>query len=148
METQKLAYQLREVMYVMGKNKTFHKQNNCTMRKNDFMFIHGIVCMNDGKPVKMNEISSYFDITPPAVSQIVGRLEKSGYVKREVMEHDRRSVYVFIQENTLDIIKQIEKQMNEEMVNMIQYIGEEDTKTLIRILQKISEYKRKEKNTL
>lgn len=148
METQKLAYQLREVMYIMGKNKTFHMQNDCSMRKSDFMFLHGIVCMNEAKPIKMSDISAYFDITPPAVSQIIARLEKLDYVKREIMEHDRRSVYVSILENGLNKIKQVEKQMNEDMINMISFIGEEDTIELIRILQKMNNYKRKDKKTI
>ena len=102
----------------------------------DMMFLNGIRQLHEGELVKMSELSSSFRITPAAISQVVRHLEHEGLVERVVLESDRRSVYVRITELASEIIgKQVAK-INQNMIELLHYLGEEDAEALLRIMRK------------
>lgn len=51
------------------------------------------------KKCTMGEIAHYMEISPSAVSQIVARLEKENYLKRDINPNNRREVVVLLAEN-------------------------------------------------
>lgn len=141
MNTQSLANEMREVMYLMKKEKPFNRECECYIKRHDLMVLNGIHHMNDGKPVKMCMINQRFKISAPATSQLIRKYEKKGYISREVSEDDRRNVYVQLTDFAKEEIKAAEKQLNEDLVAFIDYLGEEDAKELIRILKKATKFK-------
>ena len=92
--------------------------------------------IQNGNMVKMSEISSYFHITPAAVSQMIRSFEKKGWVERVILDNDRRSVYIKVSDAGSRMIEQNEKHVTEKLVEFIEMLGEEDAEALIRILEK------------
>ena len=90
--------------------------------------------MNQCHPVKMSDISHYLDITPAAVSQSVRDFEKKGWVKRVTTENDRRSVYVNITADAVQLLKRYEAHLKENLKTFITTLGPEDAQAFVRIV--------------
>ncbi|RAV22932.1 MarR family winged helix-turn-helix transcriptional regulator [Paenibacillus contaminans] len=54
--------------------------------------------VNKRKSVTVREIADSMQVSSSAISQIVSKLEKSGYVKREINVHNRREILVLLDE--------------------------------------------------
>lgn len=66
----------------------------------------------------MGEIAHYMEITPSAISQIVTRLEKENYLKRDINPNNRREVVVMLDEFG-HVYYQRDEQINELIINKI-----------------------------
>lgn len=133
------VHKLRRLMYRF-KNVRRPEKGKDHMRMHDMMMLVGIQKVGNGEAVKMSQLSSYFKITAPAVSQIMRKLEDQGYIERIIRDEDRRSVYVKVSEKAIKEIKTIQAHMDKTLIDMIDYLGEEDTDELIRLLDKVLSY--------
>ncbi|MDX8367317.1 MarR family winged helix-turn-helix transcriptional regulator [Cytobacillus sp. IB215665] len=96
-----------------------------------------------------NEISNHFSITPSAATQLVSKLEKKGFLKREINVNNRREIIVHLDEKG--------KEYNQIMANFELYIiqkyysklNENDLENLVDLQQKLyniaTEIQQKEK---
>jgi DNA-binding MarR family transcriptional regulator len=87
--------------------------------------------------VTISTLSEHLAISKPAVSQMINVLEDRGYVERITTKNDRRIVYVKLTdagEHSLErALQAVMKVLNEIFGKM----GEEDTKTLLALLDKL-----------
>lgn len=142
METKKLADELRETIYLFGKNDALKPKCKPKIRHHDLMFLKAIEHLDVANgSVKMNDLSNYFSISAPAISQVIRRFETLGYVSREQLDHDRRSVYIQLSEQVKIEMKETEAMINANLIRLITFLGEEDSKELIRIMQKASQFR-------
>lgn len=139
MKEQDLAHEMMQMMFMMGKNKTFH--GNCEdMRGRDIMVLKTIEALDGGKPIKMSVITNRFHISAPATSQIIRRLENLGFVERIHLVEDRRSVYIQLSELAKKMIRQNEEELYQHFHGLIEYLGEDDAKKFIELLHKTNAY--------
>ena len=101
--------------------------------------ILGLICESEKKNKKINitEISNKLKITKSAVSQSISKLEKKGFVKRKINLFDKKINYLSVTKETM---KQSDKKHieHEKMINnVINKMGEEDSKELSRLLNKL-----------
>lgn len=142
MDAKELAYQLREMIYLFGKNGALRPPCQPKIRHHDMMFLTAISKLDQNRGgVKMSDLSNYFNISAPAISQTIRRFEKLGYIERIQLQNDRRSVYIRIQPDVLAMMDEVESVVNENLMQLITYLGEEDAKELIRIMKKASEFR-------
>ncbi len=90
------------------------------------------------KPVTITEISEKINISKPAVSQAINALEDKLFVNRVYTKSDRRVVYVEITEKGNEAIENAFKKRNESFNKLLELLGEEDSETFLRLLEKIS----------
>ncbi|MFD2444561.1 MarR family winged helix-turn-helix transcriptional regulator [Bacillus sp. CGMCC 1.16607] len=87
------------------------------------------------RPRTVNEISQYFSVTASAASQLVSKLEKQGYVKREINPENRREIIVHIgikgqeynqlvEENQLHLIEKYYAKLSKEDIEKLLDIHE------------------------
>lgn len=107
------------------------------------MFLTAIARMEETQNglVKMNDISNFFKVSPPATSQTIRKFETLGYVERVQLENDRRSVYIRLTDKVKQEMQHAQEELNENLVQLITYLGEEDAKELIRIMRKASHFR-------
>lgn len=144
METKKLAMELQELIYLMNRQMAEEKCHHHEIRPHDLMILNGINQINQGNPVKMSDIGRYFKVSAPAISQVMRRYEQCGYIVREVSSQDRRNVYIHISGDMKQKLLDEALKTNEKMVEILDYLGEDDAKQFVRIMKKITQY-RKEK---
>ena len=98
-------------------------------------------CINDEnlQGIKMSDISKFMNVSKPATTQIINDLEKKGYVERVLTQNDRRVVYISLTESGNEILDRGEKEGFSMLERIADCLGEEDTKDLIRIINKLTE---------
>lgn len=90
--------------------------------------------------LKVSEISSILHVTAPTVTQIINKLEKDGYVIRNMDPSDRRAVKIRLTEKGLDITKKARRIFSESFTGLVEFLGEEDSEKLEELLTKVFHY--------
>ncbi|MGG4263809.1 MarR family winged helix-turn-helix transcriptional regulator [Peribacillus simplex] len=88
----------------------------------------------------VNELAYNMNITASAVSQLVKRMEKDHYVKREINTQNRREINVLLDWKGIKIYEtydEIDKLMIEKYYSKLE---EDEVKQLNSIVKKLSEY--------
>lgn len=111
-------------------------KNQPIIKHRDVMMLDAILKINDGDLVKMNDLSCYFQVTPAAISQMMKQFEKKGWIERIVLDSDRRSVYIKVNDDAKQMINGCEKRINETLIAFIETLGKEDSEAFVRILEK------------
>jgi len=99
--------------------------------------IHSI---NQGQAVMISQISSKLEISNAATTQMVDTLELQGFVERSYDEHDRRITLVKLTENGKSALKFAFTQTTLFLDGLFEFLGEEDTQNLMRLIDKMLEY--------
>jgi DNA-binding MarR family transcriptional regulator len=116
----------------------FAKDQNMPLKNNEYMLLFTLSnCRKAGTSgMKASEISDTLNITPGAVTHIINSLEKKGYVERVNDFTDRRIVLIKPNEKGNEVITMMNSMFFQKLKNIIEFLGDGDTKELIRILSK------------
>ena len=87
-----------------------------------------------------SEISNEMGISTARVAAALNNLESKGLVSRRIDLRDRRRILVELTDAGRALEIRHAKAVMATMVRMLQDLGEEDAKELLRILKKISEH--------
>lgn len=93
--------------------------------------------------VSLNELSKKLSLSKSTVSGIVDRLEKQGYVIREIPEENRRMVKISLTNKALEksYIKNIK---TKHLAEMLEKIGLEETEKILSAFRKLENLSRLE----
>lgn len=84
------------------------------------------------------EISQRFDINTSRVAAILNNLCKKGFIERQSDPHDKRKIQVFITERGKEYVLTIHKEITTRVIELLQVLGEDDTKEYIRITKRLT----------
>ncbi|MDF2870479.1 MAG: MarR family transcriptional regulator [Anaerocolumna sp.] len=87
--------------------------------------------------VRVGELSKMVHSTKSATSKMLKALEEKGYVTRITDTKDRRVVYICLTDRGHEIIQESISQLRIFTDNTIQKMGEDDTRSLIEMLNKL-----------
>lgn len=102
--------------------------------------------INDGQAFTTTQLAQKMDVTNAASSQMVEKLVKVGFVKRESDDNDRRVTWVSLTEKGKEQLRIAYNEASDFIEGMIDYIGEEDTNIMLPIMDKVLEYAKKMSN--
>lgn len=85
-------------------------------------------------------ISSKLSVTRSAITQLINRLEGQNYINKQTDSSDRRHVRVTMTKKAYNTLKTLQNMLANQTLGLVEYLGEKDTKELIRLLNKISDY--------
>lgn len=89
--------------------------------------------------VEASLIREVSQMSGPAVSQMLKALEKKDYIKRVMVEEDRRKVSVYLTEQGKEILATSKKIFLDIVDKIYEDFGEEDTKKFIELLNRFEE---------
>jgi len=95
---------------------------------------------DDKKALTVTEISNLLQITPAGVTHLINPLEEAGYIKRLPDPNDRRIVLVGLTDKGTEVAEALIAEVQEQLIGLVNYLGEEDSETLIRLLSKSIEF--------
>lgn len=100
---------------------------------------HGdiLVCLYHNDKITMKDIADKIHRTRPTVTVLVDKLEKLGYLKREISQKDSRYTYIALTkkgQNFKPIFEKISKDLND---MLYKNLSEEESDILENLLQKI-----------
>lgn len=86
---------------------------------------------------KISEVTKELDIPKPATSKLINSLEEQEYVIRSMDKTDRRVIYIELTEKGRNALEEMKRKRNEIANNLMSQLGEEDAKELMRIVDKL-----------
>jgi DNA-binding MarR family transcriptional regulator len=78
-------------------------------------------------------------ISKAAVSQMLGSLEKKGYIQREINPSNRRKIVITLTKKGKISIDNAEKSIDDLMMRIIERFGEENSRNLACLLNRFTE---------
>jgi DNA-binding MarR family transcriptional regulator len=84
--------------------------------------------------LKVTELSNLLQITPAGVTHLLNPLEESGHIERLQDPRDRRIVRVGLTDKGTQAAQVLMGAVQEQLAGLLDHLGEEDSKTLIRLL--------------
>ena len=88
--------------------------------------------------MKISLLCEVTHLSRPAVSQHVNGLEDRGYVRRSSSRADRRVTYLTLTDEAEALLKECRESMLHRTKRMCELLGEEDTKALIALSDKVA----------
>lgn len=121
------------------------------IKQNEFVLLIVIIdsISPEVKGIKVSELSTILKITPAAVTHMINSLEKKEYLERLSDKKDRRIVLVRPTETGSKVIESMKKQFFDDLKELLDFLGEKDSKALLRILNLVNSFhnQKKKKNT-
>jgi DNA-binding MarR family transcriptional regulator len=94
----------------------------------------------DKKAFTVTEISNLLQITPAGVTHLINPLEDTGTIERLQDPHDRRIVRIGLTDKGTQVAEALISEVQEQLIGLVNHLGEEDSKTLIRLMSQAIEY--------
>ncbi len=94
------------------------------------------ILRGEGKPLPSLEIAERMIQIVPAITGLIDRLEKQELVVRQRCQDDRRVVYVAITRKAIDLLKRIDKPLDELQNQLVGHLSASELSTLSRLLEK------------
>jgi len=90
--------------------------------------------------IRPSELGEILRLKRPTITSLVNSLENQGYVERISDDHDRRVVLVRLTNKGDNLMDQVQQSFIRQIRQTMEYIGEEDTRELIRIIGKVRSF--------
>jgi DNA-binding MarR family transcriptional regulator len=136
-----LAQDLLNVFMQINKNN-WQKCAVHGIKKSEFMLLFTLSQFIEGSEegIKPSVLSAKLGITPPAVTHMINSLEGLGYVQRFNDVTDRRIVLLKVTEKGHGMVQKTNEEFFNALKGLIEYLGTNDAKELIRILKLTHDY--------
>ncbi|MBL7130532.1 MAG: MarR family transcriptional regulator [Candidatus Omnitrophica bacterium] len=86
---------------------------------------------------KVSAIAKRMGVSPPTITGIVDRLQKSGYVNRFRDSKDRRVVFVKLTKKGHKFVEKLKKTIQRRWSQILVYLTDEERLAYVKILKKI-----------
>jgi DNA-binding MarR family transcriptional regulator len=94
----------------------------------------------DSPGINVSKISNILKVTSPTITQMVNCLEAKGLVGRSIDKEDRRGVRVSLTDHGACIIKKATADLLTSFNELVEYLGEDNSKKLIELLSSVFTY--------
>lgn len=140
MEYQKQAKELMNYIFLTERNRQSLLNVLSEIPKGEMAVL--MYLMNEEDGVCANVISRFFQINTSRVAAILNSLSKKGMVKRQTDTNDKRKIHVYLTEDGKIYTQQKIELLINYISEVLRYLGEDDAKEYIRIMKKMSQFKK------
>jgi DNA-binding MarR family transcriptional regulator len=105
----------------------------------DIMVLFCVAFCDINQKVKLTDIAKTLKVTLPAVTHKVNDLVDKSYLEKVPSEKDLRVIFIRLTENGKKYVESIRDDYYKPIEQLAIHLGEEDSKNLLRIMNKISE---------
>ena len=105
----------------------------------DIMVLFCVAFCDVNQKVKLSDIAKTLKVTLPAVTHKVNDLVGKNYLEKLPSSKDLRVIYVRLTESGKTYVESIRDDYYKPIEQLSEHLGEEDTRNLLRIMNKISE---------
>lgn len=150
-EITKITYELQNILFMMRRahltsNAVSNEKLSSMLKDSEIRLLYLFAVFNEGKPVSPSEIAKKTHVTFGAISHHINSLEKKGLIKRTTAKDNKRVVYITLTEKGQKLVKVIEKAMFKKIYKLVEFLGENDSIILVRLISKISEFANNQNN--
>lgn len=139
MSIQEFADKMNDVVPVMIKE--FSKRHVSEVYKGKItlpqFLILGFLYKNPDS--RMSDLAHFMSVSTAAMTGMVDRLVKYGYVIRESEPHDRRVIKIKLTSKGSELVKKINQKRREMIIDVFGRVSETDRRDYLRVLMKIKD---------
>lgn len=122
------------------KYSTF-KRDNIDMTKKYIIYL-----LSKNKSINPKDVMEKISIKPQALANLLTNLENQGYIYRKINKNDKRKMDITITQKGVELKETCYKEEIKKMKDLIEFLGEEDSKKLIYLLERVSNFYEKNRN--
>lgn len=104
----------------------------------DIMVMFCVAFCDMNQRLKLTDVAKTLRVTLPAVTHKVNDLVDKKYLEKETSAKDLRVTYIKLTQPGKEFVESIRDEYYQPLKALVDNLGEEDTKNLMRILDKIS----------
>lgn len=116
-----------------------YKRAKTSLSDADIMVLFCIAFCDINQKVKLSDVAKTLRVTLPAVTHKVNDLVDKNYVQKETSSKDLRVTYIKLTAEGKAYVDLIKDEYYQPLKELAKHLGEEDTQTFMRILDKISQ---------
>lgn len=114
---------------LMSKNSTeSHEEKEATMLQ-----FSALRCLQEQKNIAVNELGSCLHMSKSSATQLIERLVKSGFIKRQEDKNDRRIIHLSLTPAGEEETTRLKNKFLQKIEVIFSHLPEHDIKELIRI---------------
>ena len=118
--------------YFFNNCDTLLKQFDLTKQECMFLIITYTSSKNENN-VSLKVIREKMEMSKPAISILMSKLEKKGYIERHLNKNNLREIYVKLSTYSMEIARITINQINEHINQIIERMGKEKVEQLIEL---------------
>jgi DNA-binding MarR family transcriptional regulator len=134
-----LAFELQNVLGQLKRDNKF-KHNHSGLKGAERHILLLICDIKKGKAITISDIANKIGVTLAAVTHQINTLEKQGLIKRLPNSDDRRVVLIELTKKGNAQVVKLKKEFTKRIQILTDFLGEEDTKDLIRLIRKMADF--------
>lgn len=81
------------------------------------------------------ELADRLYVTRPSVSALLERLERGGFIRREVSQVDRRGICIWLEDRGMEVIASLRAELREYVGGLMESMSDHDLQTLTSALE-------------
>ncbi len=116
-----------------------YKRAQTSLSDADIMVLFCIAFCDMNQKIKLSDVAKTLRVTLPAVTHKVNDLVEKNYIEKETSTKDLRVTYIRLTSEGKVYVESIRDAYYSPLKDLVKHLGEEDTQTLMRILDKISQ---------
>ncbi len=105
----------------------------------DIMVLFCVAFCHEHEELMITDIAKTLKVTLPAVTHKVNELVNKNYIMKVPSDKDLRVIIIKLTDEGRDYVESIKEDYYHPIQVLADHLGEEDTQTLLRILEKVSE---------
>jgi DNA-binding MarR family transcriptional regulator len=119
-----------------------YKRQNTKLSDADIMVLFCVAFCDMNQKIKLTDVAKTLRVTLPAVTHKVNDLVEQKYLIKETSEKDLRVTYIKLTPQGKTYVEMIRETYYQPLKALKDYLGNEDTETLMRLLDKIAHMKK------
>jgi len=135
---------VNELLSVLQQIKRGHTGTmpKVSIRKSEMFTLMNIGSLMKKHPegIKQGSLSQILNLAPPTVTPMINVLEDNGYIERVGSKEDRRVVFIRLTEKGKTFLDEKENLFKSNIKALVEYLGEEDSETFIRLIRKTGDF--------
>ncbi|MHB0977232.1 MAG: MarR family winged helix-turn-helix transcriptional regulator [Candidatus Aquicultorales bacterium] len=134
------AQELESAMRALKRANFMGAKDDSGLKGSEKHFIWALKTINDGRQVMPSEAAKKLQVTLGAVTHYINSLEEQGFIVREASPTDKRVVLVSLSPKGQEVVTALKKIYFGKIRGLVEYLGDQDSAELTRLLKKISEF--------
>lgn len=112
----------------------------CNVNMQELILMKGISENTDRQNnVTLSEIRKYLALSKATISQMLGSLERKGYIKREIDKNNRRNIIATLTPEGRELLAYKNIEYSRKLDRIVAYLGTDDTQTFIYLVGRLVE---------
>jgi DNA-binding MarR family transcriptional regulator len=95
--------------------------------------------LNQREGLSNAELADLLYVTRPSVSALLERLERGGFIRREVAQNDRRGISIWLEDRGRQIVKSLQAESQEYAASLMQDLSPDEIQQLATSLSRLVE---------